>query len=129
MTLARTARRTVAPLLATAVISACGPTPPQPPYHAAKKLAASTGDISTECGLAFQVTAFPGNHQKDLANLESSALHSVRSLASVYARNRAWIYQGESVGAIVLDAVSMLKSCGLNHAATTLERIVSHHRR
>jgi hypothetical protein len=128
MSATATARRALMPLVLAAALAGCGPTPPQPPYHEAKKLAASTGDISTECGLAFQVTAFPGNHKKNLANLESSAMHSVRSLASVYAHNRTWIYQGETVGAIVLDAVSMLNSCGLNHAATTLEHIVSHHR-
>jgi hypothetical protein len=102
-------------------LSACGPTPPQAPLHEAKKLDASTSDISTECGLAYQVTAFPGDHHEELAKLEANALVSVHSLASVYNRNPAWIYQGETVGQVVIDAATMLKACGLSHAASALE--------
>lgn len=109
-------------VFAAAVLGGCGPTPPQPPFHQAKKLGASTGDISTECGLAYQVTAFPGGHHKALANLETSAMFSVRSLASVYAHNPDWIYQGETVHDVVRDAVAMLRSCGLPGAAGVLER-------
>jgi hypothetical protein len=108
-------------LLVTA-LAGCGPTPPQAPHAQAKKLGASTGDISTECGLTYAVTAFPGNHRKDLASLEKQANASVHSLASVYAQNPKWIYQGETVGQIVIDAIAMLKTCGLPHAARTLER-------
>jgi hypothetical protein len=123
-----TARALLASLAAALALGACGPTPPQAPFGEAKKLDASTGDISTECGLAYQVTAFPGDHRKDLANLEATARPSVRSLASVYARNPAWMYQGETVGEIVNDAVTMLQACGLNQAATTLQHATSHHR-
>jgi hypothetical protein len=123
----RTPRRALAPLLAAAALSACGATPPQPPLGQTKKLAASTGDISTECGLAYQVTAFPGDHRKELANLEANALQSSRSLASVYHRNAAWIYQGETVGQTVIDAVAMLKACRLTHAATALEHATGQH--
>ena len=123
-----TVRRVLVPLAVAAVVTGCGPTPPQAPFHEAKRLDASTGDISTECGLAYQVTAFPGDHHKDLANLEATARPSVRSLASVYARNPAWIYQGETVGDLVNDAITMLRACGLAHAATTLQRATSHRR-
>lgn len=115
-------RTLLAGLGATLALSACGPTPPQAPAHEAKKLDASTSDISTECGLAYQVTAFPGAHHSELANLEANALVSVHSLASVYHANPAWIYQGETVGQVVVDAVTMLKACGLDHAAAALER-------
>ena len=111
----------VAVLLAV-VIAGCGPPSPQAPHAEAKKLDASTSDISTECGLTYQVTAFPGDHRKDLASLERQAMASVRSLASVYARNPDWIYQGETVGQIAVDATAMLEACGLAHAAGTLER-------
>lgn len=114
-------------LAAALALSGCGGTAGQAPLQQAKKLDASTGDISTECGLAYQVTAFPGDHAKDLANLEATAQPSVRSLASVYARNPAWMYQGETVGQIVLDAVTMLKACGLTHAAGALERATGQH--
>ena len=120
--------RSLVPALAAALaLGACGATQPQAPFPDAKKLDASTGDISSECGMAYQVTAFPGDHRKDLANLEATAQPSVRSLASVYARNPAWIYQGETVGEEVNDAVTMLQACGLPHAASTLQHITSHH--
>ena len=50
---------------------------------------------------------------------------SARSLASVYARNPDWIYQGETVRQIVTDAVAMLHACGLTHAERTLRRATS----
>src|SRR5581483_5279099 len=115
----------IATLAATLALAGCGATPPQAPPTQAKKLGASTGDISTECGLAYQVTAFPGDHAKPLASLESQAMASVRSLAAVYHRNPAWIYQGETVAQIVVDALSMLHSCGLSQAERTLLRATS----
>ncbi|MGN6867610.1 MAG: hypothetical protein ACTHMY_04310 [Solirubrobacteraceae bacterium] len=112
--------RTIATLAVTLAVAGCGATPPQAPHSEAKKLGASTGDISTECGLAYQVTAFAGDHRKQLASLESQAKASARSLAAVYARNQAWIYQGETVHDIVRDALSMLSSCGLTKAQSAL---------
>ena len=128
MTVAATVRRALAPALIVAALAGCGATPPQPPLHQTKKLGASTGDISTECGLAYIVTAFPGAHHVELLKLEASAMRSAHSLASVYAGNPAWIYQGETVGQIVVDAVAMLRACGLSHAASALERATAHHR-
>lgn len=121
----RTARPLLAALSAAIALAGCGPPPPQAPVQAAKKLDASTSDISTECGLAYQVTAFPGDHRRDLANLEATARPSVRSLASVYAQNPAWIYQGETVRQIVVDAVEMLRACGLTRAERTLRTATS----
>jgi hypothetical protein len=117
--------RTIAALAATLAVAGCGPPPPQAPLRQAKKLDASTSDISTECGLTYQVTAFPGDHRKAVANLEANALQSVRSLASVYARNPAWIYQGETVGQIVTDAAAMLHACGLTQAERSLQHATS----
>ena len=122
MSARRTARPLLAALSAAIALAGCGPPSLQAPLHEAKKLDASTSDISTECGLAYQVTAFPGAHHSELANLEANALVSVHSLASVYHANPAWIYQGETVGQVVVDAVTMLKACGLDHAAAALER-------
>lgn len=113
-------------LAATVAVAGCGATPPQVPSHQVKKLAAATNDISTECGFTYQVTAFPGNHSKQVANLESLAKTSARSLAAVYRRNPAWIYQGETIGQIVTDALAMLHSCGLPEAERTLLRETSH---
>jgi hypothetical protein len=104
----------------------CGPTPPQAPLAQAKKLDAATSDIATACGLTYQVTAFPGEHGAELAILESSATSSARTLASVYRRNPAWIYQGETLDKIVDDGVAMLRACGLHVAASTLSEAASH---
>ncbi len=128
MTAAPIIRRALVPALLAAALASCGPTPPQPPLHQTKKLGASTGDISTECGLAYTITAFPGPHHSELLKLEASATRSAHSLASVYARNPAWNYQGETVGQIVVDAVAMLRACGLSHAANALERATARHR-
>ena len=128
MTVGATLRRALGSALLVAALAGCGATPPQPPPDQAKKLGASTGDISTECGLAYTVTAFPGAHHVELLGLEASATRSAHSLASVYAGNPAWNYQGETVGQIVVDAVAMLRACGLSHAANALERATAHHR-
>jgi hypothetical protein len=122
MSAQRTPRYLLIAALLAAALAGCGPTPPQAPHTQAKKLGASTSDISTECGLTYQLTAFPGNHRKELASLQKQAQASARSLASVYAKNPKWIYQGETVGQVVIDAITMLKACGLPHAARALER-------
>lgn len=104
------------------VLVACGPTPPQAPLPYAKKLDASTSDISTACGEAAQVTAFPGYRLSELSGIEGAAVRSARKLASVYRQNLGWIYQGETVGEIVIDAERMLDSCGLRLALSELRR-------
>jgi hypothetical protein len=98
----------------------CGATPPQAPVAQAKKLDSATGDMATACGLSYQVTAFPGDHRTDLANLEASATSAARKLGSVYSRNPAWIYQGQAVRHIVDEGVTMLRACGLEDAARAL---------
>jgi hypothetical protein len=118
------ARPLLAALSAAIALAGCG-APPQAPFHEAKKLDASTSDISTQCGLASQITAFPGDHQKELATLEAEAGASVRSLASVYARNANWTYQGETVRQIVVDAIETLRSCGLTRAERALRAATS----
>lgn len=76
-------------------------------------------------GETAQVTAFPGDHRRDLATLEATAASSARKLASVYRRNPAWVYQGETVAAIVKDATSSLDDCGL-HAARAMLGHLTH---
>jgi hypothetical protein len=117
--------RTIATLAATVIVAGCGATAPQAPLPQAAKLDASTSDLSTECGLTYQVTAFGGDHRTDVANLETQAMASARSLAAVYQRNPEWIYQGETVRQIVSDAVAMLHACGLTQAERTLDRATS----
>jgi hypothetical protein len=115
------ARYVAAPVLA-ATFAGCGATPPQAPLPYAKKLDEATNNISTACGGAYQVTAFPGEHRQDLVTLEATASSAARKLALVYHRNASWVYQGETVGQIVGDADSMLAACGLGQAQAVLRR-------
>jgi hypothetical protein len=108
--------------LASLAIAGCGALPPQAPLAYAKKLDSATSGISTACGGAYQVTAFPGNHTSDLDGLEAGAVKSARKLETVFHRNREWIYQGDTVAEISSDAVSMLESCGLHRAAQQLKQ-------
>jgi hypothetical protein len=103
-------------------LAGCGALPPQAPLAYAKKLDSATSGISTACGSAYQVTAFPGDHTRDLDGLEAGAITYARKLETVFHRNRDWIYQGDTVAEISSDAVSMLESCGLHRAAKQLKR-------
>ena len=103
-------------------MSGCGALPPQAPLAYAKKLDSATSGISTACGGAYQVTAFPGNHTRDLDGLEAAAITDSRKLEKVFYRNRKWVYQGDTVAEIASDGVSMLSACGLHRAAMQLKR-------
>jgi hypothetical protein len=117
-------RSTCLALLAAAV-SACGSTAGQAPRRQAMKLSVATGGISTACGLTYQATAFAGDHTSDLETLEATAASSATKLASVFAKNPSWIYQGETVGQIVEDSIALLKACGLHRSAAVLSAAAS----
>lgn len=125
MTLASAAKRTLIASAAALALAGCGPSPPQAPLKQAMRLSVATSGISTACGLAYQLTAFPANHAADLESLEATASASATKLASVYARNPAWIYQGDTVSEIVADGISMLRACGLRRAAGVLSAAAS----
>jgi hypothetical protein len=109
-------------LVAAVAVSACGSTAGQAPLRQAMKLGVATGGISTACGLAYQTTAF---QTSDLETLEATASISATKLASVYAENPAWIYQGQSVGQIVQASIAMLNACGLTRSAGVLSAAAS----
>ena len=117
------ALRVLVPAAVVLVLAACGPTPPQAPLGYAKKLDSATSGISTDCGLAYQVSAFRGDHRKDLLTLEATAGTSVRKLAKVWKLNRNWIYQGETVRQIVGASLSYLDLCGLHQARAELAQL------
>jgi hypothetical protein len=103
-------------------ITGCGALPPQAPLQYAKKLDSATSGISTACGETYRLTAFPGNHTRDLKELEAAAASDVHKLVTVFKRNRNWVYQGFTVAEIASDGVSMLNSCGLKQAAQQLKQ-------
>jgi hypothetical protein len=113
----------------TLALWGCGATPPQAPPAQAKKLDAALSGISNACGLTYQATAFAKPGQADLSSFESTAGTEALKLASVYSRNPAWIYQGETVSKIVQDAVGILGACGLTEAQHALEDSVTSDRK
>ena len=50
-----------------------------------------------------------------------------RKLAAVYAKTHTDIYQGDSIGALLSDSISLLHDCGLRGAETTLQRALAAH--
>ncbi len=118
-------QRLAVPLLAAASVAAagCGALPPEAPLAYAKKLDAATGGISTACGEAYRVQAFPNARTaRDMRKLEAAVSSDVSKLVGVFRRNRKWIYQGDTIAEISSDAVSMLHECGLHIAAEQLRK-------
>jgi hypothetical protein len=102
------------------MLASCGPLPPEAPLAEAKKLDASLSDISTACGEVYQMSAFSPPSARELLPIRHSASFEARKLSTVYAKNPAWIYQGETVRLIVAQAISMLRNCGLRGSAAIL---------
>jgi hypothetical protein len=118
----RILRRGFAASLAAGALCACGALAPQAPFRQAQRLDSATGGIAFACGEAFQITAFPGDHKRDLAPVQALAIRRARRLAAVDARNPDWIYQGQTVAEIVVNGTADLRACGLRDAAGVLER-------
>ena len=110
----------VAVVLAGAVACARPGTPV--PEKQAAELDVATSRISVACGYEEELTAYEGSNPPGLGGIESIAVSGARKLASVYARDQRDIYQGESVGAIVGDSISLLAGCRLPAARGVLER-------
>jgi hypothetical protein len=123
--------RTVAALIALAVavgVSGCmKPGTPVSSKHA-DELDVATSRISVACGYEEELTATGESHPKTLAWIGSIAVSGARKLASVYSQDQTHIYQGESVGAIVNDSISLLAGCRLPAARKVLEQALHAHR-
>lgn len=129
MRVARALRRPIVlATLALAAVTGCvSPGTPVPAKEAAE-LDVATSRISVACGYDEELTAYQGSNPPGLPGIESVAVSGARKLASVYARNQTGIYQGESVGAIVNDSISLLAGCRLGAARELLERALDEHR-
>jgi hypothetical protein len=114
-------------LAVAASVAGCAQAGTQAPKAQAAKLDVATGRISVACGYAEELTAFGGDHPPQLAWIESIAVSGARKLASVYAQDQNDLYQGESVGAIVNDSISLLHDCGLSPARKVLEQALAQH--
>ena len=111
----------------TALIAGCAP--PGTPVAAkqASELDVATSRMSVACGYEEELTATGHPDAKELSWIGSVAVSGANKLAYVYARDQRDIYQGESVGAIVNDSISLLAGCRLRAARIVLERALAHH--
>ena len=107
------------------IVSGCAQPGTVAPEEEAAKLGVATENISLACGYAWELTAFGGSRPPGLAGVESSAVAGARKLASVYAHDPSDLYQGESVGSIVSDSISLLSECGLPSARNLLQRALA----
>jgi hypothetical protein len=124
-------RRSAAALSALALaggVSGCLKPGTPVPSKQADQLDVATSRISVACGYEEELTATGGSHPSGLGWIQSIAVSGAQKLASVYSHDRSDIYQGESVGAIVHDSISLLAGCRLPAARKVLEQALhSHH--
>jgi hypothetical protein len=123
-------RRRAAPLLVGAMLLLlAGCAPPGTPVQKiqAAKLGVATSSISAACGYAWELTAFGGPHPHGLAEQESTAASAAHKLAMVYAHSPSDIYEGESVGSILSDTITLLDECGLTQAKKVLQHALAVH--
>jgi hypothetical protein len=118
----------IAGALLGAALAGCAQPGTQVPKADAAKLGVGTADVSTACGYLEELTAFGARKGKRLTPIESMAQTGARKLAAVYAHDQTDIYQGDSIGAVLGDSISLLHDCGLTGAAKTLERALASQR-
>jgi hypothetical protein len=123
---ARTAAALIAAALAAGGAGCSHPGTPVPSKQA-DELDVATSRMSVACGYVEELTATGGANPNGLGWIESIAVSGARKLASVYARDQTDIYQGESVGAIVGDSLSLLADCRLQDARSVLEQALRDH--
>ena len=110
--------------LAALIVAGCGPTPPQAPGPEAHQLNQSLSSISTTCGQATAVQTFT-NDRRAMAALEQQAGQQVPTLARIYKRNPAWVFQSKTVAELVQLSRTYLDECGLHGAARRLAAATS----
>jgi hypothetical protein len=108
-------------------LTGCAQPGTQAPRSQAAKLAVGTSDISAACGYLEELTAFGGRRGKDVTPIEAMAQTGARKLAGVYAHDQSDIYQGDSIGGLLGDAISLLHDCGLTGPERTLKRALAQH--
>lgn len=111
----------------TAVAAGCSDAGTPAPGKQAAELDVATSRISVACGYAEELMAFGGSHPQGLPWIESIAESGARKLASVYDHDQTDIYQGESIGGIVNDSISLLANCGLPGARPLLRHALQTH--
>jgi hypothetical protein len=118
--------RLLAATMASLVLVACAPPGTSLQKIQAARVGVATSDISAACGYADELTAFGGRHPRGLAAQQATAVSAAHKLASVYAQSPSDIYQGESVGSVVSDTITLLDECGLTSAEKVLQQALAH---
>jgi hypothetical protein len=109
-------------------LTACSQPGTQLPYPGeAAKVGVATQRIATACGYAYQLRAFGGPDAHGLGHLASIAVSGARKLAGVYSRYPTDIFQGDSVGGVVHDSISLLGRCRLPAARRILTHALAKH--
>jgi hypothetical protein len=112
----------VAVVVSVVALAGCAQPGSSVPEGQAAKLAVGTNEISTACGYAWELTAFGGGQGKKLAPIEAMAQTGAAKLASVYAHDQTDLYEGDSIGGVLGDSISLLRECGLTRPAKTLQQ-------
>ncbi len=113
-------RRAAALAAAAVLLAACSQPGTQVPFGQAARIGVGTQRIAVACGYADQMRAFGGAHPHGLGPVGAIAVSGARKLAGVYAQDQSDLYQGESVGAVMHDSISLLNGCGLPAAQHVL---------
>jgi hypothetical protein len=113
--------------VSAALLAGCAQPGTQAPKSQAAKLAVGTSDISAACGYLEELRAFGSAGGKELGSIKSMAQTGAQKLAGVYATDQTDIYQGDSVGALLGDSISLLHDCGLHGIEKKLQRALSAH--
>jgi hypothetical protein len=123
----RAALAALTALAVAAALGGCAQPGTQAPKPEAAKLAVGTADISTACGYLEEATAFGRRKGESPGSIVAMAQTGASKLADVYARDQTDIYQGDSIGGVLGDSISLLRDCGLAGPEQTLERALRRH--
>jgi hypothetical protein len=119
--LTRATRALLTLAVAAVLVAGCSQAgTPQVSTKEAAKIGVATSRMTVACGRTGELRAFGGARPRGLAAQESIAVSGARKLAAVYAHDQTHIYQGESVGGLVHESLSLLDNCGLSRAGKLL---------